>query len=611
MTMPGRPHRAVLELAAAAVACLAMAVTGPPGPAAGAAPAAVSPFCRGLGTRFLASPSAWAFCKGLRLHRPSGRAAAPAAGIAAAGSPGNVDAASPAEDVTPAGARVYGQPEASIAASGRYVVEAWNDTTGRFSACPSPKAQVIGLGFSSDGGAHFTDLQGPPDTRCIRDIYWGEPSVVAYRAGGHIYFYISSMFDPPSPAVFGDMSFVALAACQVTGSGGRAGLRCGQPVITGASSQCLITGTGPSDRFCSFLDKPFLAIDPAHGRLYTTFTEFRLFDAPVNQGAATDQGAIEGSACDLGTPAGGPGPAGGTPAAPMCEHGTPLRNIGHDKLAGQPYLTIQPPDDRRHCEYEGAYPAIDPATGDLYAGYEYNWSTSFFGPTACYNTPIQDVVASVPAHCLVLRLVSPCGGPAARAAVPITSMSSAFLPGYIPGNQGAQPNDFPRLAVSDRAGTVSMVWNDTRFHPYGDVLLQSFTLRSLRAVQHTPVVLDTPHHGGLTFMPAVRTATAAGLLDVTWFSRNSLSTAETTVKAALGVSPRATATPHANVTITSTASNWDDQSYYFIPDFGTYTDNALTATGTKPYVGNTLYVAWTDGRTGVPQPFAAHLPAGR
>src|SRR5437899_12806187 len=39
----------------------------------------------------------------------------------------NVNAASLAEDVTPSGSRVYGQSETSIAASGRYVVEAWND----------------------------------------------------------------------------------------------------------------------------------------------------------------------------------------------------------------------------------------------------------------------------------------------------------------------------------------------------------------------------------------------------------------------------------------------------------------------------------------------------
>ena len=33
-----------------------------------------------------------------------------------------------------------------------------------------------------------------------------------------------------------------------------------------------------------------------------------------------------------------------------------------------------------------------------------------------------------------------------------------------------------RIAVSDPANTVSLVWNDTRFHPLGDVLLQRAVL---------------------------------------------------------------------------------------------------------------------------------------
>ncbi len=634
-----RPERSVLRVAAVVVACLAAGLSGLSGlsaaAAAGIAPRPAraaglagqelaglgaaargrrtagvtgNPFCQGLGRRYLASSAAWAFCKGPQPHGPSGpHAHAPAAGHPVLGAPGNVNAASPAEDVSPGGVRGYGQTETSIAASGRYVVEAWNDATGHFSACPSPKAQHTGLGFSSDGGKTFTDLKGPPDARCARDIYWGEPSVVAYRAGGKTYFYISSMFDPRS--LFGGKSFVALAACQVTGSGSRAALRCGQPVIAAASSQCFrFTFQSQHLLNCSFLDKPYLTIDPAHGRLYAAYTEFRLFDAPVNLGAGTDQGAIEASVCDLGTPAGRAGPAGGTPAAPACEHGTALRKVGKHKRAGKPYLTVQQPDDRTHCVYEGAYPAADTASGNLYVGYEYNWGTISFG-TPCLNTPIQNIVTKVPRRCLALRQVSPCAGPAARVSVPITSISAALVPGYIPGNLGYQANDFPRLAVSDRAHAVSMVWNDTRFHPYGDILLQSFTLRSLRPVQHAPVVLDTPHHGGLAFMPAVRTATAAGLLDVTWYSRDSVTTSGTTVRAALGVSPRAASTPRSSITITNVASNWDHQNYDFIPDFGDYTDNALTTTGSKPYVGSTLYVAWTDGRTGVPQPFEAHIPA--
>ncbi len=114
-------------------------------------------------------------------------------------------------------------------------------------------------------------------------------------------------------------------------------------------------------------------------------------------------------------------------------------------------------------------------------------------------------------------------------------------------------------------------------------------------------------------MPAVRTATAGGLLDVSWYSRNSVTTSDTVVNAALGVSPRAACTPAANITITITnvASNWDNQNYVYPPNFGDYTDNALNAKSKPPYVGGMLYVAWADGRTGVPQPFAARLPAGR
>ncbi len=564
----------------------------------GTGDAAGNPFCQGLGKRYQASSAAWAFCEGPQPHGPARpHAHAPAAGKPVPGAPGNADAASPAEDVSPGGLRSYGQSETSIAASGRFVVEAWNDATGLFSACPSPKAQITGLGFSSDGGKTFTDLKGLPDAGCSKDLYFGDPSVVAYRAGGKTYFYISSLFDN----FFREgRSFVALAACQVTGSGGRATLHCGQPVIAGASSQCQTVGSRAHPvRVCSFLDKDYLTIDPARGRLYTAFTEFGL----------TDAGAIEAGVCDLGTPAGRAGPAGGTPAAPACEHGTGLHKVSKNMLAGQPYLTIQRPD-RHGCEYEGAYPAAGTASGNLYVGYEFNWATNtpFLGSGQCFNKPTKNLVAKVPRRCLALRTVSRCAGPAARASVHITSMDAALVPGFFPSSLAS---DFPRLAVSGRAHAVSMVWNDTRFHPYGDVLLQSFGLRSLRPVQRTPVVLDTPHHGGLTFMPAVRTATAGGLLDVTWYSRDSLTTSNTTVNAALGVSPRAASTPGSNITITSVASDWDHQSFDIVPNFGDYTDNALAATSSKPYVGGTLYVAWSDGRTGVPQPFAAHLPAGR
>jgi len=188
--------------------------------------------------------------------------------------------------------------------------------------------------------------------------------------------------------------------------------------------------------------------------------------------------------------------------------------------------------------------------------------------------------------------------------VPVTSLIAAFVPGY----NRFPLNDFPRLAVSDRYGTVSMVWNDTRFHPLGDILLQSFNKTSLGPVQAHPVVLDRPASGGLHMLPALRTATAAGRLDVTWYSRATPTTANTNVDGALGVNPLTTSTPASNVQITNVASNWLANTSDIVPNFGDYTDAALTTTGTAPFVGSTLFVAWSDGRFSVPQPFEAHLP---
>jgi hypothetical protein len=551
-------------------------------------------FCLGLGKRYQASSAAWSFCAGPQPHGPSGLGAhASPAGARVAGTPANVNAASFAEDVSPSGARGYGQSEVSIAASGPYVVQAWNDATGFFSACPSPKAQLTGFGFSSNGGKSFTDLQGLPDSLCSSDLFEGDPSVAAYRAGGQTYFYISSLFDSPTGL---GRSFVALDACRVSGTGSHATLDCGQqPVIVAASTQCQQVKFGSRTfRFCSFLDKDFLAVDPAHGRLYASFTEFPLFGIGSR---------VQASVCDLGNLSGGTGPAGGTPARPVCEHGSHLVKISKTRFAGKPYLTVQA-GDHAGCEYEGAYPAVDTATGDLYVGYEHNWGTNTSGFGKCAFTPTENIVAREVRHCLVLRSVSPCATPAGRAGVPVTSIDTAQLPGFLPSSL---PNDFPRLAVTGGPPKlVAMVWNDTRFHGAGDILLQSFRLGSLRPVQHAPVVLDSPHHGGLSLEPAVRAASPGGLLDVSWYSRSSVATADTSVVAALNVSPVTTRTPR-NTTITSVASNWDNSNSDIFPNFGDYTDSSFAVTGSRPFVSNTLYIAWSDGRTGVPQPFEAHL----
>jgi len=506
----------------------------------------------------------------------------------------NVNAANPREDISPAGVRGFGQSETSIAASGRFVVEAWNDSTTFFSKCGAKhfKEEATGVGFSRDGGKTFHDLGGLRNPGCKTRLYAGDPSVAAYRVGGHTFFYISSLY---LPTRFSGQTHIAFDPCEVMGSGSSASLHCGRPVVAASSTQCF---KFRRFSFCSFLDKDFLSIDPARGRLYVSYTDF-----PVNfrQGPPIDM-----SVCDLGTRSGGMGPAGGTPAHPVCEHGTPLVKTtlfrGH-LFVGKPYFTVAGPG-KHNCLNEGAYPAVNIRKGSVYVGFEYNWASNFFDFRCIGSgTKTKVVITGTPLHCLRLAPTAACAKPPARNHVNIKSMDAAFIPGY----NRFPANDFPRLAVSNRFGTVSMVWNDARFHPNGDILLQSFKLGTLKLVQSRPVVLDR-HAGGLAFLPAVRTANQSGRLDVAWYSRASVRNALTSVRMAVGVNPRGTATPR-NITITNRTSNWLVNNSDIVPNFGDYIDAVVSVTGKAPFVGKMVWIAWSDGRTGVPQPFSAHIPA--
>lgn len=556
--------------------------------------AAGNPFCKRLGKTIQASAGAQMFCFGAQRNGPPQPHSARAG--SAPGAPRNTDAASFAEDVSPAGTRGYGQSETSVAASGRFVVEAWNDSTGFFSACgnTSFKEEATGLGFSVNGGKSFRDLGGLRNPGCKKNLYEGDPSVAAYVAGGHTYFYVSSLYLPSTGL---GQTHIAFDSCEVMGSGAGAHLRCGRPVVAASSTQCL--HFPHNFTICSFLDKDYLAVDPARGRLYVTYSDF-----PV-QGAGDPE---EMSVCDLGTRSGHAGPAGGTAAHPVCEHGTPLvKQPGHHGrlFEGSPYFTVAG-KGRGGCENEGSYPAVDIRSGAVYVAYEYNWGSNLSPTCGTVRTKTKDIMTVTPRNCLRLAATSPCARPAHHNGDAVVSLTSAFVAGY----NRFPASDFPRPVVSDRYGTVSMVWNDTRHHPQGDVLLQSFGVGSLKKVQRTPVVLDVAHHNGLTMMPAVRVANPDGSIDVAWYSRASAATADTSVRAAIGVNPRTTRTPRRNVTVTRVASNWLLNDSDIVPNFGDYLDAMVSATGHWPYVSNTAYFAWSDGRSGVPQPYEAHMRAG-
>ncbi len=546
--------------------------------AAGAAATKNQAFCNKVGHGIQVSSGAQMACFGAQLSGSASARARAAANLKAlarnggGGSAANVDAATPAEDVSPSGVQAYGQSETSIASSGPYVVEAWNDATGFFAGCGAPmnKEELTGFGFSNNGGKSFFDLGGLPNANCNSALTEGDPSVEAYTVGGARYFYISSIYIPfnvPEDAI-------SVTACQVVGSGATATLGCGQPIVAAISSDCQSSFGFTS---CGFLDKDFLALDQARGRLYVTYTEF---------GPSSGFSGVEDLAmCDLSNP-----------AIPNCHNGGDGSLVGLGAPAA-PYFTVAP-GDPNFCENEGAYPAVDASTGDVYVAYEHNWTTNFAVGSPCATEPTQEVVNRVPASCLPLASTSPCAGPTAVQAANIISMAAAMIPGY----NRFPMNDFPRIAVSDPYGTVSIVWNDARLHPAGDILMQSYNLGALTPVQSAPVRINRST-GGWHMLPALRNAGTSGKLYISFYGRSSANTAVTNVYAALGVNPRTTSTPSSNTLITTVASNWNAVSSDIVPNFGDYTDNYVQTANA------TLYLAWSDGRLGLPQPFEAHNSA--
>ncbi len=197
-------------------------------------------------------------------------------------------------------------------------------------------------------------------------------------------------------------------------------------------------------------------------------------------------------------------------------------------------------------------------------------------------------------------------------------MDGAAVPGY---NNFNPANDWPRIAVSERKGTVSIVWNDTLHNPAGDILLKSFSLGGLAPIQATPVRLNTDtcaqnstcHYH---LLPALRYANADGNLHVSWYDGRLRSPQTSSglmdVYAATEVDPTSSTTPSLNRRVTNVSSDWFSTSSAFSPNFGDYTDNYISEVpGAAPaYRGTTDFVAWTDGRLQDPQPFSAKAATG-
>ncbi len=542
-------------------------------------------FCSHLGKTFQASAAAQMYCFGPQPNGPGDAATRAAAETAKKPAPSglpNVDAASRDEDRTNSGAYIGGQSEVSISASGNYVAENWNDGTGFYAGCGSPnyKEELTGYGFSTNGGRSFTDLGGLPNENCANGSRWeGDPSVGVYTNSGFTYFYFTSIYECSSTSGCPNMqnggTGIGLTACQVTGST----LSCGQPILV-ATGNCNGVGITSSGFCLPFLDKDYLVVDQARKKLYVTYTDFT---ETYNGTTFNSIDEIDLGACDLDNP-----------IAPVCSNGT---------SNAKPYLTVSPTDTVNGCEQEGAYPAVRESNGDVYVSFEYNWATNILGTPACVNNePTLVVVTAVPHSCLPDpdTGVSTCAGPFNQNSNLIVSMDATPPPGY---NRTFYPNDFPRIAVSEHYGTVSLVWNDARNTPLGDILLQSYHLGSLDYVQGSPVRLNTDDNfEDMHFMPGLKNTSSDGLINVTWYDRRgrNAGTGRTDVYGALNVEPTTDSTPGSNLRITNESTDWLATYSVITPNFGDYTDNFVSSS-------NTLFVAWSDGRSGVPQPYEAHV----
>jgi hypothetical protein len=482
----------------------------------------------------------------------------------------NVDAANPNEDISPSGFQAFGQSETSIAAQGHNVVEAWNDATGFFSPCGSPnyKDELTGFGYSGDNGATFQDQGGLPNDICSTWRFAGDPSVETYQGvDGNTYFYITSLFSPQTSS---SVTQVAMDACQAI---------VGDPFLTCTTVPIVVATSEVSN---SFVDKDFASIDQRRGRLYVSYTDF---------GAGTGNGDIKLAMCTLEP----------NPLSPTCVQPQPDPSVPE-----VPYVVVHKSET---CENEGAYPAVDKATGDVYVAYEHNWATNIFG---CPDTTTVRVTR-IQASCLTATSPSPCSGPFATATIPIASMDAAFIPGY----NRFPMNDFPRIAVSDLYGTVTVVWNDARYRPSGDILLESYYLGAgfPTPVQGTffggpsPVRVTNNTSPTFNLLPALRNPDQNGHLNISWYDRRNSDSddrAFTDVFAATGVNPKTTTTP-ANFRVTDVGSDWLAVSSDIVPNFGDYTDIYVNAkVGTPTNTGLRVYPAWSDGRLGDPQPFNAH-----
>jgi hypothetical protein len=193
------------------------------------------------------------------------------------------------------------QSETSIAAFGNNVVLTWNDGDG-FDRPGPPSYQLMGYGYSTDGGTTWTDGVSFPIPAVYPNWMWSSDPVLVVNESTGEFIFAGLVFQDGAPSYLGfptngDSNGVAIV--KGTFSGGS--VVWGAPVL-------VVAGNNSTNNF----DKEWIAVDPANGNLYCTYTRFSsisgvqieftrstnggtVWSAPIVLSNPADNGYVQGS----------------------------------------------------------------------------------------------------------------------------------------------------------------------------------------------------------------------------------------------------------------------------------------------------------------------------
>jgi hypothetical protein len=459
----------------------------------------------------------------------------------------NVDAANPQEDTA------GGQSEEAIAAApGGHVLAAWNDITGVMFAPTTRAGSVTGVGYSTDGGQHFRDLVGLPNSN--PDEQWsGDPSIVAIDGGAH--YIVGSLYAPSLNACLDTRPAMFTVAVSVATPGAN-GVSFTKPIVVNNPGN--LCARRPSNNL-AILDKDWLAWDQQSRTLAVSYSRDFL------TGAHTGEGQIEIQRAHV-------------PTDPV---NLTSGNFGAPIVVAPEQFEVQ----------SGAYVALAPG-GDAYVAWERNIASNIGDgdPYIYEHVALVRAGATHPAVGGPGDAVIVTRGQAHNVKGGVKSLDGECIAGY----NRCIGNDFPRIAYDAPLHRVIVEWNDASHHPLGDIFLRAYT-NSLDAASGVMKVNDDNDYT-LHMLPAL-SVRSDGTICSSWYDRR-LWGATSALTDYFGECRSTPGSNGADFRISTGATDWTNTSTAIVPNFGDYTDQTST--------GSTTYFTWADGRIGVPQPFVDH-----